>query len=362
MKIPLAKTDISEAEIVAVNRVMTSGRLARGDEITTFETEFAAWLGTGHAAAFNSGTSALTAALIALGVAPGDEVIMPALTFIATANAILACGATPVLADVAPDTWNLDPASVQNAISNRTRAIVVVHLFGLTADMTALASVAASHGLVLVEDACEAMGTRVNGACAGTLSDAGVFGFYPNKVLTTGEGGMVVSATEKTVTDCRLLANQGRSDRGEFVLQAGFSMRMTELGAALGRTQLKSLSPRLTARCLLAEKYATALSGTSVGLPSGPYRDRSWFSFPILLPADVGRHRVIEFLRREDIETSAGFTAVHQASPGHANQFKITPVPVSESLGKRLLCLPFWPGMDDSIVEAVVARLGSALG
>ncbi len=364
MKIPLARADLGPAESQAVARVMARGRLARGPEIEAFEHEFAAWLGVDGSVAMNSGTSALIAALRALGVGPGDEVIMPALTFVATANAILNCGATPVLVDVDTHTWNLGPESLEEAVSGRTRAIVAVHLFGLAAPMDDVLNFAHDHQLVVIEDACEAIGAEYQGRRLGGLADAGVFGFYPNKVLTTGEGGMVVSNSEDIIARCRAIANQGRSTEG-FMNDAvpGFSFRCSELAAALGRAQLSTLDKRLTERTDLSERYARALASVpSLELPP-PDDDgvRSWFAYPVLLPVGTDRARVMKHLDGAGIETADYFPAVHTI-PGYGERLRLTgSLAVSTMLGERLLSLPFFSGLDDARMNKVVVALTDAL-
>ena len=364
MKIPLARADVGPAEARAVAQVMARGRLARGPEIDAFEREFAAWLVVDGAVAMNSGTSALIAALRALGVGPGDEVIMPALTFIATANAILNCGATPVLVDVDPHSWNLDPQRLEDAVSDRTRAIVAVHLFGLAAPMDDVLSIAHDRQLVVVEDACEAIGAEYQGRRVGGLADAGVFGFYPNKVLTTGEGGMVVANAEGIILRCRAIANQGRSVDGSMEAGIpGFSFRSSELAAALGRVQLRSLDERLAERTRLSECYARMLASVpSLGLPPVEEKNvRSWFTFPVLLPAGTDRAMVMQQLDTVGIETADYFPAVHTI-PGYCERLRIHgSLTVSTLLGERLLCLPFWSGLEEQLMDNVVTALTAAL-
>ncbi len=365
MKIPLARADIGPEEAAAVARVMARGRLARGPEIDAFEQEFATWLDVASAVATNSGTSALIAALRALGVGRGDEVIMPALTFIATANAILNCEATPVLVDVDPHSWNLDPQCLEDAIGDRTRAVVVVHLFGLAAPMDDVMRISRDHDLLVVEDACEAIGAEVHGRRVGGLADAGVFGFYPNKVLTTGEGGMVVSNHQDTVSRCRAIANQGRgADGSTSEALPGFSFRSSELAAALGRAQLSSLDERLVERKDLAERYASVLTSVpSIGLPSADDEDvRSWFTYPVLLPVGTDRVRVMQHLSAAGIETADYFPAVHTL-PGYRERLRLHgSLTVSTMLGERLLCLPFFGGLDEVLMNHVAVALADALG
>lgn len=347
--IPLAKTDIGPAETAAVTRVMHSARLALGPEITAFEQEFSAWHRVAAAAMVNSGTSALICALRAVGVKPGDEVILPALTFIGTANAISNCGALPVLVDVCEDTGNIDPDKISNVINKRTRAVVPVHLFGRAADMEPIVEIAQEHQLAVIEDAAEALGSELNNQRVGTIGDAGIFGFYPNKVLTTGEGGMVISDDTQLIERARSIANQGRAcaDTGP-----GFSFRSTELAAALGRSQLQSLSKRISERVVLAAQYNNELSAVPGIEPFGySCGVRSWFTFPVLLPAELNRAQLMHFLSADGITTADYFPALQTLS-GLDGMLKTTgDLAVSEDLGQRLLCLPFWPGIQPHLTR-----------
>lgn len=356
LQIPLAKTDIGHAEHEAVARVMASGRLARGAEIAAFEREFAAWHGVRAAAMANSGTSALTCVLRALGVAAGDEVIIPALTFVATANAVLNCGAVPVLVDVLPATGNIDPGLLRRAVSPRTKAVVPVHLFGAAAAMDAILAAAHEFGLAVVEDAAEALGSRSGTRPAGARGDAGIFGFYPNKVLTTAEGGMAISDDEDLIARCAELANQGSNRTGY-----GMSARGNELSAALGRAQLATLEVRLAARRALAARLQEQLAART-GLTMLGYdgSERSWFTCPVVLPADSDRNAVRAALADARIETAAYFPAVHDID-GYRDIVHVPgPLPTSEDLGARLIALPFWPGMEPH-VGTVCEQLARAL-
>jgi len=341
--IPLAKTDIGPAETAAVTRVVKSGRLALGPEIVEFEREFADWHRVSCAAMVNSGTSALICALRAVGVKPGDEVILPALTFVGTVNAVLNCGALPVLVDVRHDTGNIDSDKVTNAIRKRTRAIIPVHLFGRVADMAPIVDIANDHQLAVVEDAAEALGSELNDRRVGTIGDAGIFGFYPNKVLTTGEGGMVISDDIQLTERVRSIANQGRGCED---IGAGFSFRATELAAALGRTQLQSLSERINERMELAAQYHNELSAVAGIEPFGySCGVRSWFTFPVLLSTAVNRAQLMRFLSVNGIDSADYFPALHTLNGFTGKLDSLDSLAVSEDLGRRLLCLPFWPGM-----------------
>ena len=362
-RIPLASTDIGAIEREAVQRVIRSGRLARGDEINSFESEFAHWLGVAGAVSVTSGTTALTIALRAAGVSKGDEVIIPGLTFVGTANAVLACQAVPVLVDVDPASWNIDISQIELAITSRTRAIVPVHLFGLAASMLEITQIAETHGLVVIEDACEAIGGRYEDDAdklVGSLGDGAVFGFYPNKVLTTGEGGMFVSNSPDLLDRVSTLANQGRDRDGRMVEPGGFSARISELTAAIGRAQLVTLNDRVLERRKIAQHYARSLESIeSIRCPvNSPFR--SWFTYPIqLLHAD--RSSVQATLLAAGIESADYFPAIHLL-PGFAACVRcFGSLEVTESLGNSLISLPFFASMTKADVDVVTSALKAIL-
>lgn len=365
MKIPLAHSSLNYEESAAIERVVARGRLALGPEVKAFEEEFAQWLAVDAAVATNSGTSALIAALRAVGVGAGDEVIIPALTYVATANAVLNCGARPVLVDVLPDTWNLDPVAAAECIGKNTRAIVVVHLFGLAGSMSELIDLAKKENVALVEDACEAIGSTYRSQRVGGLSDAGVFGFYPNKVLTTGEGGMVVSADENVVSRARAISNQGYGSDRKLIQGAipGHSFRMNEFGAALGRVQLASIETRLVERERLVAKYMDALGsiwGLTMPTISSDSR-RSWFTLPLLLPRETNRDRLMNVMKGEGIETADYFPALHHLPGYDAYCVRRSALDNSEDIGRRLLCLPLWEGLEDIHIERIARELKKAI-
>ncbi len=365
MKIPLARSKINEEEAAAIARVIDRGRLALGPEVKAFEEEFARWLAVDAAVATNSGTSALIAALRAVGVRPGDEVIVPALTFVATANAVLNCGARPILVDVLPDSWNLDPLAAAEAVGKNTRAIIAVHLFGLAAPMSELIALAEKANVALVEDACEAIGSTYGSRFVGGLSDVGVFGFYPNKLLTTGEGGMVVSTDSNVVETARAISNQGYGSSGQLLKRAmpGHSFRMNEFGAALGRAQLDSIESRLVERDRLAAKYIDALgsvNGLTMPVTDSESR-RGWFTFPMLLPREINRDRVMVAMKDQGIETADYFPALHDLPDYGDFCIQRSALDTAKDVGQRLLCVPLWDGLDDGTIETIAAELGKAI-
>ena len=352
IRIPLAKTDIGQDEIASVSQVMVGGRLAFGPEIERFEKTFAEYHGVPDAVMVNSGTSALMISLLASGISAGDEVIMPSLTFVGTVNAILAAGATPVLVDVNAETANIDVSSIKCAITKQTRAIVPVHLYGLPANMENISEVADDGSFKVIEDACEALGALLNGVRVGSIGDAGVFGFYPNKVLTTGEGGMIISHDEAFLSVCRSAINQGRSSK-ESINFPGYSLRGSELGAAIGRVQLASLDQRISRRQKIAEHYINAVSRTPRLGILGTNIPRSWFTFPVILPSGVCRSEIMLRLLEKGIESASYFPAIHTQKMYRQCVRISGNLEVSEDLGNRVLCLPFWPGVEAHIAEIV---------
>ena len=250
--VPLAKPQINWHEKLAVMRVLKSGNLAQGPEVKLFESEFSKIVGDRECVAVNSGTSALHLALISLGIRSGDEVIIPSFTFAATANVVALVGATPVFADIDPKTYCINPQSIELAITKKTKAIIVVHLYGLAADMVKIMEIAKLHSLIVVEDAAQAHLASIGGINVGTFGDAAAFSFYPTKNMTSGEGGMVVLNNSKSARICRLLRNQGMETRYQNEI-VGFNLRMTDIHAAIGRCQLKKLTEATEKRIKNAE-------------------------------------------------------------------------------------------------------------
>jgi perosamine synthetase len=287
--IPLSAPDITAAEIDAVVAVLRTPRLSLGPQMEAFEAAMATLSGVQHAVAVSSGTAGLHLALLALNIGPGDEVIVPSFTFIAVANAVRYVGAHPVFADIDPVTLNLDANSVEAALSQHTRAIIAVHTFGRPADMDALTTLARRNNLVLIEDACEAIGAQFNGHPVGSLSDAAVFAFYPNKQVTTGEGGMMVTPHTHLAQRIAALRNHGRYESApgafsESHAELGFNYRLSEIQCALGIAQLARLDAILDRRDTMARRYCDLLAGTGdVVLPATivPGQRLSWFVFVV---------------------------------------------------------------------------------
>ena len=268
-EIPIAKPQINWREQLAVMRVLKSGSLAQGPEVKLFEGEFSKIVGDRECVAVNSGTSALHVSLLALGIGSGDEVILPSFTFAATANVIALVGATPVFVDIDPKTFCIDADLIQSAISKKTKAIIVVHLYGLAADMTKILEIAKINSLLVVEDAAQAHLASIDNKNVGTFGDAAAFSFYPTKNMTSGEGGMVVLKNSKDARICRLLRNQGMESKYQNEV-IGFNLRMTDIHAAIGRCQLRKLSEATEKRIKNAQYLSQRLNSEFIPyVPTG---------------------------------------------------------------------------------------------
>jgi dTDP-4-amino-4,6-dideoxygalactose transaminase len=363
--IPLARPHIGERERELVMDVLRSDTLACGEMVPAFERRFAEQVGTRFAVACSSGTAGLHVALDRLGLGPGDEVITSSFSFIASANVILHERATPVFADIDEDTLNVDPAAVEAAITPRTRAIVPIHIFGYPCDIEAIAGIAAEHGIPVVEDACEALGCTVNGRPVGSHGNPAVYGFYPNKQLTTGEGGMVTTDDEAVAADLRSLVNQGRSDNGDWLVhqRVGFNYRMNEMSAAIGIAQLEKLDALLEARRRVAERYDQALTGIAgVDLPYRGAEARSWFIYYIRLADGIDRDAVAAGLAARGIATRPYLPAIH-LQPPYRDRFGYAEgmLPVTERISSSTLALPFFVQLEDDDVAHVAASLREVL-
>ncbi|MGD0479940.1 MAG: DegT/DnrJ/EryC1/StrS family aminotransferase [Terracidiphilus sp.] len=368
-RIPLSAPDITEEEIAAVTAVLRTPHLSLGPELAAFESELAAYHGVEHAVAVSSGTAALHLSLLTLGIGEGDEVILPSFAFVAVAGAVLQVGARPVFAEIDPLTLNLDPAAAERALTPRTRAILVVYTFGLPAEMDALRELAQKYRLALIEDACEAIGARFDGRRAGSLGDLAVLGFYPNKQMTTGEGGAVLARDAAHAARLRRLRNQGRDAGSDGniswldQIEPGYNYRLSEQACALGRVQLRRIEEMLTLRRQAAERYDTLLAGIH-GLERPPLvlprREISFFVYVVRLPEEVDRDRVQAALARQGIATGRYFAPIHQ-QPAWCARGGAERLPLTESIARRTLALPFFNRIASEQQEEVAAALGAAI-
>lgn len=350
--IPLAKPQITREERKAVNRVLKSLALAQGPEVKSFESEFSKLVDNRECVAVNSGTSALHLCLIALGIGPGDEVIVPSFTFAATANVVALVGATPVFVDIDPLTYCLNPSLVTSAITAKTKAIVVVHLYGLPADMVSITKIAKENSLLVVEDAAQAHMASINGKMVGTFGDAAAFSFYPTKNMTSGEGGMIVLRESDKARTCRLLRNQGMEKRYQNELP-GFNLRMTDIHAAIGRVQLKKL-PEMTEKRLQNAAYLSEnLSTESVPfVPQGHKHVFHQYTVRIKENRELFSTKLNEFGIGNDVYYP---TQVHKLP-----SFKLLiELPVTEIATREVLSLPVHPGLRKKDLHRIASAFNS---
>jgi perosamine synthetase len=369
MKIPLSAPDIAEADIDAVTAVLRTDRLSLGPELERFEDAFARYIGTSHAVAVNSGTGALHLCIRALGILEGHEVIVPSFAFIAVANALCYERAVPVFVDIDPRTMNLDPARIEEAITPRTRAILVVHTFGCPAALDEILEIARRHGLLVIEDACEALGAEFEGRKAGSLGDAAVFGFYPNKQITSAEGGMLVTSDSNVAALARKLRNQGRNESNEWFQHdaIGFNYRISELHCALGRSQLERIEAILGRRQAIALQYHRRLEQVpGLHLPAFelPRRRLSWFVYVIYLDesfAAAHRDRLIQEMASRGIACGRYFAPIHLQPAYRAQNHRRMTLTHTESIAPRALALPFFNRISTEQIEEVCQALEESL-
>jgi perosamine synthetase len=365
--IGLSAPYVDEAEEELVLEVIRSGRLAFGPMIEQFEAALAERVEAPFAAALSSGTAGLHLCVKLAGISPGDEVVTTPLSFIASANAIVYEGGTPVFVDVDEKTLNLDPGAVEAAITPRTKAFVLVDLFGYPIDIDAFQALAERYGLAIIEDACEALGATYRGRPVGSFGNPAVFAFYPNKQVTTGEGGAVVVGTEEEWALVKSLANQGRTDRGETFAheRIGYNYRLDELSAALGVAQLRKLDRILSLRDEVAARYDELLAdveGVRLLCPNDELHRRSWFVYVVFLDTPAERSTVMARLAAEGIASKPYLPAIH-LQPAYSDRFGFVPgmLPVAEAAGAQGLALPFHTGLTPGEQEHVVAALARAL-
>jgi perosamine synthetase len=366
-EIPLAQPAIGEREIELVTEVLRSGRLSLGPVTQEFERRFAERVGARHAAAVASGTAGLHLCVRNAGIGPDDEVITSPFSFVASANCFLYEGAKPVFADIDPRTLNLDPAAVEASITPRTKAVVAVDIFGYPCELDELRSLCHEHGLALIEDACEALGAEYKGRPIGSHDWPAVFAFYPNKQMTTGEGGMIVTGEEGEWRLFKSLSNQGRADGGGWLEHArfGYNYRLDDVASAIGLAQLEKLDTILAARDEVAARYAELLEGVDVELPCPDDAEhrRSWFVYVVVVPEGVDRERVIGELERQGVASSRYLPSIHlQPYMRERYGFSEGLCPVSESISARTVALPFFAALERDDQEYVVDVLRAALG
>ena len=368
-RVPLARPDISQDDIDAVVSVLRTPHLSLGPKLPEFEQAFASFMGLARAVAVNSGTSALHLLVRALGLGPGDEMITSPFTFIASANCALFEGARPVFVDIDETTWNMDAERIEPAVTGNTKLLLPVHIFGRPMPMDRVMEIGLARGIPVVEDACESIGATYQGRLAGAFGLATTFAFYPNKQMTTGEGGMIVTDDEPLADLCVSLRNQGRDAGAGWLAHArlGYNYRLSDINCALGISQLARLGEFIEARARVAERYLEQLAGIEELVLPPPYTDgkMSWFVFVVRLAdrfTQEQRDAVLADLRDRGITCSNYFTPVH-LQPFYADLgYRPGDFPVCEKVAARTLALPFYNRLTEADQDLVVESLKSALG
>ncbi len=376
--LPYGRQSISEEDIQAVVETLRSDWLTTGPKVGEFEESFAAWVGAQHAVSFSSGTAALHAAAFAAGLKPGDEAITTPLTFAATANCVLYQGATPVFADICSDTLNLDPEAVAARVTSRTKVLLPVDYAGHPTDLAPMLEIAERHGLMVIEDACHALGAEYEKRRVGGIAHMTVFSFHPVKHLTTGEGGMVTTNRADLADTLRKFRNHGidsdarqRQASGQWhydMVMLGFNYRLTDIACALGVEQLKRLDSNLARRRQIAARYTDAFR-TLRGLTTPAVRENTnpaWHLYPIRVggnEAPLDRAEVFRALRGENIGVNVHYVPVHRHRYYRDRfGFKGGEFPVAEKAYEQLISLPMFHGMTDGDVEDVIQAVTKVIG
>jgi len=369
MRIHLSRPDITEKEVEAVTAVLRSPNLSIGPKLPEFEQAFASYIGRKYAVAVNSGTSALYLCMLALGIGPRDEVITTPFTFIATTNTVLMVGAKPVLVDIDPTSYNIDFKKIESKITKKTKAIMPVEVFGNPLGMDKVGEIARKHNLVVIEDSCEALGSALAGKKAGTFGAVSTFAFYPNKQITTGEGGIILSDDENVADMCVSLRNQGRSKGGAWLthVRLGYNYRLSDINCALGIVQLSRIDEIKAKRKQVARWYHEILaSDKRLIVPTEPPGcDMSWFVFVVRLADNFTRENrdtILEKIREVGIQVSNYFAPVH-LQPFMVEKFgyKKGDFPVTESIADRTIALPFYNNLTKDEIAIVAKTLKQIL-
>jgi perosamine synthetase len=363
--IPMSSADLNESDLQAIIDVMRSGRLALGERTIEFEQAIADYVGVRHAIAVNSGTSALHLIVKALGIGAGDEILVPSFSFAASVNAFLYEGARPIFLDIEPETYNLDPRELERKLTSKTKAIMVVDVFGHPAEWDEILSFAEKHELKVIDDSCEALGAEYRGRRIGSFGHAAAFAFYPNKQITTGEGGMIVTDDAKIAGICRSLRNQGRGEMGSWLEheRLGYNYRLDELSAALGCSQLARLEKFLSKRDHVANLYSERLRSFNwLRTPSFKAHVRmSWFVYVITLAEGMDRDPIMKEMESRGVPVRGYFSPIHLQP--YIKEYVTSAnngLEVTESIAKRTIALPFHNQLSISQIERAISTLAEA--
>jgi perosamine synthetase len=353
--IPPAHPLIGDIEVDAVAAVLRSGSLAQGPETAAFEREFAAYCEVGHAIACSSGTSALHTALLSLGIGPGDEVVVPAFTFFATASSVAMTGARPVFADVNEETYTLDPDSVELSLGPATKAVIGVHLFGMPCDMVNLSRICQDHNLFFIEDAAQAHGARYRGSRVGSLGTLGCFSFYATKNMTTGEGGMITTGDPSFAARCRMIINHGQEEKYYHTV-LGYNYRMTDIAAAIGRVQLRRLDVFNETRRRNARLYGAGLSHPGVIQPHVPEgSDHVYHQYVVRINAQYpySRDELNTRLHAQGIGSAVHYPIPLNKQPIFRSHSSSSSCPVATRLAGEVLSLPVHPSVREDDIQTI---------
>ena len=352
VKYPIAKPYITKKEEQYVLEVLRSGILSIGSKIELFEKKFADFMGVKYACAVSSGTAGLHLAMIAAGIGPGDEVITSPFSFIASANSILYVGAKPVFADIDLVTYNMDPAKIEEKITKKTKAILVVHIFGQAADMDPIMKIAKKYKLKIIEDACESIGATYKGKKTGTFGESAVFAFYPNKQMTTGEGGMIVTNDKKSDQLFRSLRNQGRSENMQWLdhERLGYNYRLDEMSAAVGLAQIEKIDWLIKKR----REYSDLIQVPKIAKGNA----HTWFVYVIKFRnKKINRDEVINKLVKAGISAKPYLPSIHLFKFYQDLGFKNGDFRIAESASRYCLALPFYIGLEEKDIKYIVNKL-----
>ena len=362
MIIPVYQPELSGNEKKYVNECLDTNWIsAKGRFVKAFENSVADYLGVNHAVSVSNGTVALHLALMTLGIGEGDEVILPSLTYVASANAVTYTGATPIFADSLYESWQIDPADIERKITEKTKAIMVVHLYGQPCDMDSIMKIAKEHDLFVVEDCAEAFGSKYKGKCVGGFGDISAFSFYGNKTITTGEGGMVVTNDRELAERAAHIKDQGMSREKEYWHDIiGYNYRMTNICAAIGLAQIEQVYSFIERKIRVAKWYMEYLKDTPVEFPPAvPDTENTYWMFSVLLPEADQRDDLRAKLKEGGVETRPLFYPIHLL-PMYSQSCK--KLNVSEDIGLRGINLPSWPGLSEAQVKYICDIIRSFYG
>ena len=363
-RVPMSSADLDQSDYDAVLEVLHTGRLALGPKSEEFERRIAEYVGVEHAVTVNSGTSALHLIVRGLGLRKGDEVLVPSFTFAASVNALLYEGVTPIFVDIEPDTYNLDPADIEAKITTSTRAIMAVDVFGHPAAWDRIELEASRRGLFVIDDSCEGLGAEFRGKKLGAFGDAAAFAFYPNKQITMGEGGVIVTNDDKLAAYARSARNQGRGG-GSWLehVRLGYNYRLDEMSAALGCSQLARIEEILARRAQVAARYDARL-GRVAGIRLPVVRSdvrMSWFVYVVTLDWGIDPEKVMAGMEKRGIPVRVYFVPIHEQV--YTRDLGIMPglLPVTDSISGRTIALPFHTNLSPEEVELVASALEASI-